>query len=92
MKRVICWWFGCRPQYEPDRDGFSCSRCGAWDVRYSDLVGDTRHNRMIEHLMDFMKRFIRQRPKYQQQCDMCGKVFDKQCGSRVTSCEDCIPF
>jgi len=43
MKRVICWWFGCRPQYEPDRDGFSCSRCGAWDVSYSDLVGDNRH-------------------------------------------------
>ena len=46
--RAVCWWFGCRPDYEAmrhDCDVIPCERCGAEDTWYSDRVGDTQHNR-----------------------------------------------
>lgn len=57
--RVICWWFGCDPDYEkssfgwPEEDGVyivPCQRCKNHDTGYSDRVGDTRHNRLIDYL------------------------------------------
>jgi hypothetical protein len=48
VSRARCWWFGCEehPQEccHSDADMFTCLHCGE-EVSYSDLVGDTRHNR-----------------------------------------------
>ena len=44
-----CWWFGCSPHYEcsyNDGDATPCKHCGAPDVSYSDMVSDTRHQRL----------------------------------------------
>jgi len=51
MKRIICWWFGCDPDYSRGHGGANfivpCRRCGAFDTMYCDRVGDTRHARMM---------------------------------------------
>ena len=61
MKRLICWWFGCKPSehsiYDPIRWGgwvTPCERCQAWDCSYSDMVGDTRHRRFVDGLKHWL--------------------------------------
>lgn len=80
VRRLLCWWFGCSPDFEHmnlnfwDTNGgyhVPCERCGAADCSYADQVGDTRHNRLCDwfrgHLWRVRCLFIT--PK----CDECGK-------------------
>jgi hypothetical protein len=88
MKRLICWWFGCEPDYEAvyydtNREGWSeavpCKRCDAPDTSYADRVGDTRHNRLKQWLHSWL---------FRRWCPAkCG-----DCGKRRSECRDCIPF
>ena len=55
MRNLLCWWFGCVPDYEHPREVspsyvVPCSRCQASDTSYADRVGDTRHSRLIHAL------------------------------------------
>jgi hypothetical protein len=86
LKRLICWWFGCVPdfgsQYYDHDHGWSnptCKRCDALDVDYTDLVGDTRHNRLKSFL-----RWHLYRRWHPPLCDTCGQ--------RRHGCDDCPPF
>ena len=48
LRRLACWWFGCRPDYEAmrhDSELVPCERCGAEDTTYEDRCGYTRHSR-----------------------------------------------
>lgn len=82
--RLWCWWFGCRPNYEAERQCWEvipCDRCGAADTSYSDRVGDTRHNRLMDWLAYwFWHRWV---PK---KCAACGAWFGHK-----SDC-DGIPF
>lgn len=90
MKRLLqllargwCWWFGCDPVtvfegYEVDEFRWHCGRCDCVDVRYSDLVGDTRHRRFVRWITA-PARWLRPTPK----CTDCGLSEDR--------C-DCVPF
>ena len=53
VRQLVCWWFGCDPDYrpQPNTSAIPCKRCGAFDVTYSDCVGDTRHNRMKQRIV-----------------------------------------
>lgn len=86
--RLSCWWFGCDPDYDEDRDhpcGLSpnyvvpCKRCGAHDTDYADRVGDTRHNRLMEWL-----RYWCFRRWWPAPCVDCGKRFGDH--------SECLPF
>ena len=85
LKRLICWWFGCVPDYrhpscQPGSPVVPCLRCGAPDTDYSDCVGDTRHRRMIEGLHDRLLWW------WPEKCPDCGKRF-----GRHEAC-DTLPF
>lgn len=80
MKRLICWWFGCRPSknshfdYECDGWMTPCTRCGSADVDYADMVGETRHRRFIEFcrrwlLFGWVPRRCRDCGEYPSKCD-----------------------
>lgn len=77
--KLVCWWFGCDPDYspQPNTSAIPCKRCGAFDVSYSDCVGDTRHARLCERVC-FWRWIIPSR------CRSCGKRFGKHDG--------CLPF
>lgn len=79
IRRIACWWFGCDPDYRTiqDTEAIPCKRCGAFDVSYSDRVGDTRHARFCEWAC-FWRRLIPTR------CRSCGKRFGNHHG--------CLPF
>ena len=74
---LICWWFGCVPDYAAvnECESIPCKRCGAFDVSYSDCVGDTRHAMRCDRLC-FWRRLTWRR------CKECGKR--RGC--------DCVPF
>jgi len=88
VSNFLCWWFGCDPDYDEDRDhpcGLSpnyvvpCRRCGAHDTDYADRVGDTRHNRLRHWL-----RYWLFRRWWPERCCDCGKRFGNH--------YDCLPF
>ena len=90
VMQAICWWFGCDPDHDKcatwrDEHDFGvtipCKRCGALDVKYADLVGNTRHNRVKSWLYWWL--FRRWFPK---KCHDCGKRFGDHC-----DCDN-IPF
>lgn len=69
--RQICWWFGCapHPQDTAPPDELECMHCGM-NVPYSDMVGDTRHNRTIGWLRYWLwRRWI------PAKCYACGARF-----------------
>lgn len=45
-RRLRCWWFGCEahPQDPAPPEYLHCMYCDSV-LDYSDMVGDTRHNR-----------------------------------------------
>lgn len=71
MSRLLCWWFGCDPDYSKvSRElVIPCKRCGATDTSYGDRVGDTRQHRMADGLLRIAILF---RPP---KCNDCGKRF-----------------
>lgn len=88
IKRLWCWWFGCRPDYQAgmydDFAAMPCTRCGAEDTTYADRVGDTRHARMVDRLRRLRWLLLDSwRPRA---CPACG-----QRGKCAADC-DGIPF
>lgn len=86
IKRAVCWWFGCIEDPAAIEVGYwppPCIRCGAPDITYSDLIGDTRHGRMMEWirrwvLFGWVRRFV------PMKCADCGKRYGPH--------KDCLPF
>ena len=81
---VICWWFGCRPDYEHPCELspnylVPCRRCGSRDTTYADRVGDTRHAALVAWLKHWLLR--RWMPA---RCSDCGKRFGEH--------DKCLPF
>lgn len=80
INRLICWWFGCKPDYgNAGTSHTPCSRCGEWDIDYAILVGDTRHSHLKDHL-----RFWLFRLWIPERCRDCGK---RRCAD-----DTCLPF
>jgi hypothetical protein len=87
IKRAICWWFGCQPDYMAMDHGcelIPCERCGAADTSYSDRCGDTRHNRLIERWYRFTWWLVRR--WLPLKCPACGGRYGCKAGC------DGIPF
>jgi len=84
VMRLWCWWFGCDAHsqecYHRDDDMFQCMRCGD-EASYSDMVGDTRHNRFKN-----AARYWLWRKWWPVKCCDCGHRFG--CDESV----DHIPF
>lgn len=75
-----CWWFGCDPDLEkPVDEPIPCLRCGAHDVTYDVLVGDTRHNRA----KDFLRYWLL-RKWFPERCPCCKKRYGDH--------PKCLPF
>lgn len=72
--RLICWWFGCQPDYQAmdhGSDQIPCERCGAADTDYADRCGDTRHARLVDRLHRLHYLLLHSwRPK---PCPACGE-------------------
>lgn len=54
LARLLCWWFGHRPDMESVQDAYDystvpCDRCGQ-DLSYDDMVGQSRHERAKDWL------------------------------------------
>lgn len=85
MKKILCWWFGCKPDFDNQvQVGYvdyatPCKRCGAPDTSYGDMVGDTKH----AALCWFLKYWLF-RKWWPMKCVQCGKRF----GDHYY----CIPF
>ena len=66
--RLRCWWYGHEPHpmdtAPPDET--TCAHCGEY-VPYSDMVGDTRHNRTVGCMRYWLWR--RWMP---EKCAACG--------------------
>jgi len=79
---VSCWWFGCEPHPQDPGwpDELECMHCSR-NIPYCDLVGDTRHNRMMDWIRHWL--FHRWIP---EKCPACG--------ARFSHCNNCdgIPF
>ena len=79
---IKCWWFGCQPgksqQIDYNDYVIYCKRCG-YEADYSDLVGDTRHNRF----KTWFKYWV-YRKWFPAKCIDCGK--------RYGSHKHCLPF
>ncbi|MBN3848679.1 hypothetical protein G3N58_17880 [Paraburkholderia sp. Ac-20342] len=80
LRRLICWWSGCRPSkhayFDCEYDGWitPCTRCSAADVSYADLVGETRHRRLVEFcqhwlLFGWVPRRCRDCKQWPSKCD-----------------------
>lgn len=69
MTNVICWYFGCKQDNASKDSEFTCGRCGGY-VEYSDLVGYTRHRRLMERLFGW----------FPKKCNDCGKRFGNHDG------------
>ena len=67
---LYCWWFGCapHPQDPSPPDVVTCFKCGEY-VTYADLVGDTRHYRLMGRLHR-IRRFF-----YSRKCIDCGRRY-----------------
>lgn len=67
--RIYCWWFGCKPhpQDPAPPEHITCFRCSEL-VPYSDLVGDTRHQRFIDGAKSLWYRLTKWWPRY---CLIC---------------------
>jgi hypothetical protein len=82
VKRLICWWFGCDPDYERSdwrNSVVPCRRCGAFDTDYGDRVGHTRSKRAKDW---FLSHFVRWWLPHK--CTDCFKRYGNH--------DDCIPF
>lgn len=85
IKKIICWWFGCRPDYDGPVCGYNygsavpCSRCGSHDTSYADRVGETRHAAMVESI-----KYWGLRKWVPEKCPDCGKRYGDH--------GDCLPF
>ena len=81
-RRLLCWWFGCRPYFQCSHDqgdATPCARCGAPDCCYGDMVGDTRHARLKRWLRYWLwRRWV------PAKCEDCGKRFGGH--------DQCLPF
>ncbi len=87
-RKLRCWWFGCEahPQesYYRDDNFFSCIHCGN-EASYSDLVGDTRHNRLKEAAQYWLwNRWI------PAKCSWCQRRW-RSCDESMVHGDD-IPF
>lgn len=84
MKRLICWWKGCRPDYEaaPEPGGsvVPCGRCGAWDTTYDDRVGINRQKAVIDWL-----RYWQYGRWFPPRCS-CGRRGEHE------ETSECLPF
>lgn len=72
--RLICWWFGCEPDWGSSFAGEEptpCLRCGARDTTYNDRVGDTRHNRFKDHVARLIAP-LHFRYWFPKPCQTCG--------------------
>jgi hypothetical protein len=72
--RLRCWWFGHEqhPQDYTPPDEATCMHCGEY-VPYSDMVGDTRHNRAIDSMHRVWWHIVgRWLP---HKCHACGERF-----------------
>lgn len=84
--RFRCWWFGCEYD-EEDEDSYmpieymACKHCGG-SAKYSDLVGDTRHNRFKAWCYYWLFR-----KWWPAKCEKCGRRW-RECDWD----EDHIPF
>lgn len=86
IKRLVCWWFGCDPDYEHTcmlsaNYVVPCKRCGAHDTDYADRVGDTRHNNFVRWICRLLPR----------KCCVCGKRWRK-CADDAAHEDADIPF
>lgn len=80
LKRLVCWWFGCDADYGClGESHVQCKRCGAWDIEYMILVGETRHYRFCQLFVSLFRKVV------PVKCRDCGKR------SRC-ECDDQIPF
>jgi hypothetical protein len=75
-----CWWFGCDPHPLAPPEHATCVRCGEY-VAYADMVGDTRHGRLMERLYRLWRFF------YPKKCTDCFRRW-RRCDETV----DHIPF
>lgn len=82
---IKCWWFGCLPDRdneiyrESDFTIIPCLRCGADDIVYADLVGDTRW----ENIKDLITYWF-----YRKWVPpVCP-----DCGTRYGNHDRCLPF
>ena len=75
---IRCWLFGCEPHPQDPApiEHLQCRRCGEV-MQYSDLVGDTRWNRVKERATFW-------RDWFPERCFDCGKRYGKH--------KDCLPF
>ena len=89
-KRLICWWFGCDPDwdfyYHTGKIARPCLRCGADDTNYADQVGDTRHNRFKDRLARLIAP-LRFRYWFPKPCATCGLR-----DGHAPTCADDLPF
>lgn len=80
---INCWYFG--HEHHPDDstpiEAITCIKCGEL-MSYDDLVGDTRHLRLI----DFMRHWFF-RKWFPAKCTACGRRW-RECDETV----DHIPF
>ena len=63
-----CWWFGCEghPQDPAPPEYLHCAHCDQV-VDYSDMVGDTRHNRAKAFAAHWLWR-----KWWPKKCPCCG--------------------
>jgi len=77
-----CWWFGCEmnPQDPSPVEEATCMHCGEL-ISYADMVGDTRHGRMMDRLHRALRLL------WPKRCTDCGRKW-RACDENV----DHIPF
>lgn len=76
--KLMCWWFGCwlHDQDPSPIDEATCARCGH-AIGYADLVGDSRHARLMRGLTNAMRRI------WPAKCGDCGRRWRKHDQSMV---------
>ena len=91
--KLLCWWFGCDPEEPSDVPLYSgdyyypplkCKRCRDV-VPYSDLVGDTRHNRAKQWANYWLFR-----KWFPKRCLACGNRW--VCDKTISHEDADIPF
>ncbi len=85
LTRLRCWWFGCCPVWDRSAIDYNgdcivpCSRCGAEDLPYGQLFGDSRAKRFRQWFVWLLLRWWLPAP-----CRDCGKRYGHH--------HDCVPF